>query len=696
MNAETNLILNCPLCDIGASPALRIPKNRGKLKVKCSVGHRFLYEPETNIWSNIESPPDTEPKPWDFSKSFHFEQSKPSAPDQKAPAKGTGLLPFFFNACGLLLFVGVPLWLFGFFLDGAGLLWPVVKIGGGIFAAWLALTLLLEWMKANEQPQTQQRSQRNAGAYGEAGFAYPLEVQQKGLLPESMPERRGVYLQRLVDAYTLNPDEVLTNWPIVYSGENALLTIAPAGSGKNAAAVMPSLMLCNDSAFVLDLKGENWWTTRHTRQNALGHRVVTLNPFNLWGEELGFDLKRPITHCFNPLERLNPAAPSFIAEIDSLAEALIIMHGGENGHFETRARDLLACVMAHVCSDRTEIKAGNKNLLRVRDVVAMDKARFIAWMTEAAKSPVARVRNVAASFLDVKSREVDGVLSTVNTQTGWLDNEAVRYFLRRSDLDFADMKKQPVTVYLMIAPELLKTYSPLVRLIIQGFFNAMKAKTATAGDRQVLAVLDEVNQLGRMESIEKAPSIMRGYGVRVWNIFQDCNQMKQTYADAWQSFESNADIIQIFTPNDYFTAEHFSKRIGNHTVTVQGSSQSQSWNQNDRGEGQGASQGTSYSSHGVPFMSPSDLMGFPKERGLVFYRTLKFPVLTSLINYYDDQEKLFSWGLDYLPFPHKSGHKHPNYPADIMKSERERIAQWRQHWEQGGTDGQYWTGQPIP
>ena len=42
----------------------------------------------------------------------------------------------------------------------------------------------------------------------------------------------------------------------------------------------------------------------------------------------------------------------------------------------------------------------------------------------------------------------------------------------------------------------------------------------------VLFMLDEFAQLGRMEIIEDNYALMRGYGVKLWTIWQDLNQAK--------------------------------------------------------------------------------------------------------------------------------------------------------------------------
>jgi hypothetical protein len=48
-----------------------------------------------------------------------------------------------------------------------------------------------------------------------------------------------------------------------------------------------------------------------------------------------------------------------------------------------------------------------------------------------------------------------------------------------------------------------------------------------------LFLLDEFAQLGHMEMIEDNYALMRGYGVKLWTIFQDLNQAKIRNCPGW-------------------------------------------------------------------------------------------------------------------------------------------------------------------
>jgi type IV secretion system protein VirD4 len=75
----------------------------------------------------------------------------------------------------------------------------------------------------------------------------------------------------------------------------------------------------------------------------------------------------------------------------------------------------------------------------------------------------------------------------------------------------------------------------------------------------VLFMLDEFAQLGRMEIIEDNYALMRGYGVKLWTIWQDLNQAKNLYNERWESFISNAGIVQAFAPQDMTTRKYLSE-----------------------------------------------------------------------------------------------------------------------------------------
>jgi type IV secretion system protein VirD4 len=55
---------------------------------------------------------------------------------------------------------------------------------------------------------------------------------------------------------------------------------------------------------------------------------------------------------------------------------------------------------------------------------------------------------------------------------------------------------------------------------------------------KVAFLLDEFAQLGRMQAVEDAISLVRGYGAAFWLFVQDLSQLKAIYPK-WQTFLAN-------------------------------------------------------------------------------------------------------------------------------------------------------------
>ena len=63
-------------------------------------------------------------------------------------------------------------------------------------------------------------------------------------------------------------------------GSDRTGTCAPTNAGKGVGGVIPDLLESLGSAFVLDLKGENYAVTARARRE-LGQHVILVDPFSI-------------------------------------------------------------------------------------------------------------------------------------------------------------------------------------------------------------------------------------------------------------------------------------------------------------------------------------------------------------------------------------------------------------------------------
>jgi len=76
------------------------------------------------------------------------------------------------------------------------------------------------------------------------------------------------------------------------------------------------------------------------------------------------------------------------------------------------------------------------------------------------------VARAANRHLGKSDREAAGVLSAAQRHTHFLDSPRMVAVLGRSDFRFADLKRRNVSVFLVLPPDRLSTYSRWLRLLV--------------------------------------------------------------------------------------------------------------------------------------------------------------------------------------------------------------------------------------
>jgi len=159
-----------------------------------------------------------------------------------------------------------------------------------------------------------------------------------------------------------------------------------------------------------------------------------------------------------------------------------------------------------------------------------------------------QIANLAARFIREFTNETAGIQSTVNTQTGWILSEPMASDLARNRVDFRALKRKPCTVYVILPAETewLREHSIWLRLVITSALRSLYSPRGVP----VLFMLDEFAQLGHLGPIEDALGQARGYGVALWPMLQDYNQLRDLYKDRAETFAGRSGAVFGFAPND--------------------------------------------------------------------------------------------------------------------------------------------------
>jgi type IV secretion system protein VirD4 len=341
------------------------------------------------------------------------------------------------------------------------------------------------------------------------------------------------------------------------------LTFGATRSGKGVNAIIPALLTYEGSVVVLDPKGENSFITSPYRSKF--SRCVTLDPWNEVNERYGSQIgvTDSITR-FNPLSALDPAGKNFADDVAAIADALIIPGSGEAHWFES-ARELIAGLIIAV----VEQSPGKGSIRDVRKLLVASTPVFIEAVSEIVeKSPDSLAARKLARFT-TESRETNSIRSVAQTQTAILDSPTLLDAMETDEEPFnlAEIGTGKVSLYLVLPVDKLATHGRWLRLVLTLAIRIL-SRQRKPPELPVLFVLDEMGTIGPLAMVEQSFGLMAGLGIRVWGFLQDLAQLQRDYPQSWETFWSNASMVQILTCGDLNTSRHVSDYLGSYTVNA--------------------------------------------------------------------------------------------------------------------------------
>ncbi|MGJ0515470.1 MAG: type IV secretory system conjugative DNA transfer family protein [Methylomicrobium sp.] len=456
-----------------------------------------------------------------------------------------------------------------------------------------------------------------------------------------------------------------------------ILTDAPTRAGKGTSQIIPTLLTWQGSAFVIDIKGENYYRTAGCRAKKRGQQVYRFAPFE------------QTSHTLNPLMSIranldgNPTWKERCEEEEDtryLVDLLITKSESVDSFFwENVIIPFLVGLLLHIRTaallelknvkdaDKPEFKhhVRERSMREMRRLLTSDEDTFSSVLEDMAESSRKLVQEAGTNLkqcLASDGRLTQSILTTVIVQTQVWSYERLHGVTYKAsengepapnDFSFSQLRDGNTTIYLIIPPENLTEYQSVLRVMTglalresKDSYLVSKKKPEYQDNPPILFILDEFPQLGYMQPIEDALSYIAGYGVRFWFFIQDISQLKRHYQKSWTSFFSNTDIKCFFGVNDIETAKLVSEMIGVTTVRQHsesiGSSESHS---NGYAEGFLTNQNETFSSNTsrtgsfapARLMTADEVLRMRENEQIVFINGTK-PIFCYLAKYYESPD----------------------------------------------------------
>lgn len=413
---------------------------------------------------------------------------------------------------------------------------------------------------------------------------------------------------------------------------------APTGSGKGVGVVIPTLLTYGGSVICLDVKGENFKATSRARQ-ALGDKIYRFSPLD---EEYR-------SHRFNPLDGVSKLPPERrFTEAQRIAESFIVMSGDNVQGFLVSAKQIFAASVLVVVERETPTMAAIYDLLSEGgDFNEMFTKLASETNVEEAKSIYQRMAGIADRTLSAyMSVLFDGGLGI------WRDG-LVRAATQTSDFKIDDLRRDPASIYIIVAPNDLAVLAPVIRLLFQQSVAILQSSEPQANEPYpVLFLLDEFPQLGKMTALSGAMSTIRSYGGRMMIVAQSLSNLRSAYGpDGAQNFLANCRLQLFMAPADSDTPDYVSKAIGDFTRK----SRSKSWTM-----GQIGKSNIQERDEGARLLRPEELRGLSNDDCVLLIQDSD-PVLAQKVRYFEDRvlHPIFEGQMGAYPLPDKLAFSRP-------------------------------------
>jgi type IV secretion system protein VirD4 len=303
------------------------------------------------------------------------------------------------------------------------------------------------------------------------------------------------------------------------------------------------------------------------RSQVLGQRVFRFDPLEEHGR----------THGFNVLDYVRDGDLR-VTDVQTVA-AILVPNEAHDPYWDNVARDLMVGLILLVL-EAGPAKGWPVSIGQVHRLLRSEEESgeyLEALLEELAGQGIelsSLCRRYILSFCHEPEKPRGSIKSALATKLTLWANPLIDRATSRTDFDLRRFRREPMSLYIAIAPDDLQRLGPLVRLLIEFFLAAnTKAGETPADDPDLnipaLLLLDEFLSLGRMEKLVHALSYVRGWGIRIATVIQSEAQLHAVYGrELAEAFIDNHRARVYYRPPVHRRdlAEQISKIIGQKTV----------------------------------------------------------------------------------------------------------------------------------
>ncbi len=364
---------------------------------------------------------------------------------------------------------------------------------------------------------------------------------------------------------------------LFYKGVSHLSIRAPNAGGKSeSSAALACFALGNDRNLVVTGKGPELALLAAPYRMALGQDVIIIDPFN---QTRGSGLS---THDFNfigHLVRYAEADDRKLLDKSPKMANLILPEpqngSGDNKIFRGLARLLLNGSFSFAACLEAETGELICNVPAIRSKLCSSDEELQGFLMEMSHcerydGSIAAIAKRFLSLLQRAPKTAEGVLIELDETLALYDKgSTLGQRTQFSDFDPADIKRIPMSVFIVMPPELAQTHGIFAGAAIEVFLDL--AIEADQFEPRISFILDEFANLspGPIPSITTALFIGRSRGVQVATYVQETESYTARYGPEASAFTTQSEVVLAWGIRSTKDAEDYTKRAGQRAVMTE-------------------------------------------------------------------------------------------------------------------------------
>lgn len=393
-------------------------------------------------------------------------------------------------------------------------------------------------------------------------------------------------------------------------GNNNVLVVGGAGSGKSRFVMKPNILQMNSSYVITDPSGEMIQSVGTMLKNH-GYKIKVFNISDM-----------EHSNCYNPLHYIrNDAGVKMLVEcfINNTTKG----EGGGDNQFFVDAEKLVysACIYYLLRHCKDESKKNFNTILNMINASNVDENNANA------KSPLDQLfetlpeNSMAWKYYKMFKQGAGKtlksiIISCVTRLQPFLTPEVVNL----TSTDNLELEKIGFekTALFIITPQADRTYSFLASMLYSQLFETLyyqgEQRMAEIGDARlpvsVRCLMDEFANIGEIPEFPSKLSTMRKYNISATVVLQDIAQIESMYKDDWKTLCGNCSSYIFLGTIEQNTLKYFSDLLGKTTIKTKSDS-----------VGSHSSQSFQYTGREV--MTPDELGRMDGKECIVFTQNMR-------------------------------------------------------------------------